>query len=248
MASEGNAVPALETTAASNDNTSGNVNRFSAPDQVNSANDELPSMDIQRKVENHTVLDRNGKTHPFKSLYSGPDAARRVLVIFVRHFFCGSCQEFIRALSETVRPDFLSHLSVETSIVIVGCGDPGLIDAYVAETGCPFPIFSDPTCRLYEDLGLVTSTALGPRPEYIRKSMMHIVAGSLMQAMKKIPSGLATKGGDHRQNGGEFLFELKGEEKQITWCHRMKTTRDHTEVSELARILDPDGHGQPQKA
>lgn len=69
-----------------------------------------------------------------------------------------------------------------------------------------------------------------------------------MQALKKIPSGLATKGGDHRQIGGEFLFELKGEEKQITWCHRMKTTRDHTEISELARILDPDGHGQPQKA
>jgi hypothetical protein len=89
MASQGNAVPALETTAASNDNTSGNVNRFSAPDQVNSANDELPSMSIQRKVENHTVLDHNGKTHPFKSLYSGPDAACRVLVIFVRHFFCG---------------------------------------------------------------------------------------------------------------------------------------------------------------
>jgi hypothetical protein len=79
--------------------------------------------------------------------------------------------------------------------------------------------------------------------------MIQIVAGSVMQAMKKISSGLATKGGDPRQIGGEFLFEPRGmgEEKQITWCHRMKNTRDHTEISELARILDPDGHGQLQK-
>jgi hypothetical protein len=89
MASEGNAVPALETKAESNDNNiSGDVNRVSA-DQMNSANDELPSMVMQRQVENHTVLDRNGDAHPFRSLYSGPDSASRVLVIFVRHFFCG---------------------------------------------------------------------------------------------------------------------------------------------------------------
>lgn len=89
MASEGNAVPALETTAESNDNNiSGDVNRFSA-DQMSSVNDELPSMVMQRQVENHTVLDRNGDAHPFRSLYSGPDSASRVLVIFVRHFFCG---------------------------------------------------------------------------------------------------------------------------------------------------------------
>lgn len=51
------------------------------------ATDALPSPETQRKVANHTVLDRHGKEHLFKSLYSG-DAAR-VLVIFVRHFFCG---------------------------------------------------------------------------------------------------------------------------------------------------------------
>lgn len=52
-------------------------------------NDELPSPETVRKIENYIVLDRHGKTHTFKSLYTGRNVARRVLIIFVRHFFCG---------------------------------------------------------------------------------------------------------------------------------------------------------------
>lgn len=55
---------------------------------VESSN-EIPSMETLRKIENYVVLDRDGKTHPFKSLYTGKHVARRVLIIFVRHFFCG---------------------------------------------------------------------------------------------------------------------------------------------------------------
>jgi hypothetical protein len=52
-------------------------------------NDDLPSPETIKEIENYVVLDRNGKTHTFKSLYSGRNIARRVLVIFIRHFFCG---------------------------------------------------------------------------------------------------------------------------------------------------------------
>lgn len=55
------------------------------------ANDQPPSAETLRKIQDYTVLDRHGKSHPFKSLYSGPGVAQRVLVIFVRHFFCGVC-------------------------------------------------------------------------------------------------------------------------------------------------------------
>lgn len=56
--------------------------------QVQTTN-ELPSPDLLRKTENFIVLDKDGKTHTFKSLYTGPNVPRRVLVVFVRHFFCG---------------------------------------------------------------------------------------------------------------------------------------------------------------
>jgi len=46
-------------------------------------NNEIPTQD--------TVLDKDGKTVPFRNIYSGPNVTRRVLVIFIRHFFCGVC-------------------------------------------------------------------------------------------------------------------------------------------------------------
>ena len=50
---------------------------------------EIPSPETLKKLDNYLVLDRHGKTHTFKSLYAGGNVARRVLIIFVRHFFCG---------------------------------------------------------------------------------------------------------------------------------------------------------------
>lgn len=56
-------------------------------------NNDLPSAETLNKIENYIVLDRHGKSHPFKTLYTGSNVARRVLIIFVRHFFCGVCRD-----------------------------------------------------------------------------------------------------------------------------------------------------------
>ena len=41
------------------------------------------------------------------------------------------------------------------------------------------------------------------------------------------------KGGDFWQVGGEFIIE-SGE---VTWCRRMRNTRDHAEMPEIKRLL-----------
>ena len=64
---------------------------------------------------------------------------------------------------------------------------------------------------------------------------------SFKQSMSNIGTGLIHKGGTVNQNGGEFLFEGEGEEKAVTWCHRMTTTRDHPRIKDLAKLLDADG-------
>lgn len=56
--------------------------------EVNTNND-LPTQATLKKIQNLPILDADGKTVPFKNLYTGPNVARRVLVIFIRHFFCG---------------------------------------------------------------------------------------------------------------------------------------------------------------
>lgn len=161
-----------------------------------------------------------------------------------------SCQEYIRALSDSIKPDQLLQLPTPTSVAIIGCGDPGLIDFYAKETACPFPIYADPANTLYDELGMTQTWALGSKPEYFRKSMVWLISGSIMQGLKQLSSGLATKGGDTKRVGGEFLFELGqgGRGKEVSWCHRMTNTRDHTGIKELAQVLDKEGKILLQKA
>ncbi|KAF5662228.1 peroxiredoxin 2 family [Fusarium heterosporum] len=237
-------------------------------------NNDIPSAATLKKIEKYIVLDRHGKSHPFKTLYTGSNVARRVLIIFVRHFFCGNCQEFLRSLSEAVTPEALLRLPVSTFIAVIGCGDPALIDMYVNETGCRFPVYTDPTRSIFDALGMSKTLQMGSKPAYMRRSMMHSIVGSIVQGVKQIPSGNVLKMGDQRQVGGEFLFEPRdiltplstprneqaqpisafeeaeekeveqdgygNEEKRVTWCHRMKTTRDHAEIPELIEVLGLD--------
>ncbi|EEU45202.1 uncharacterized protein NECHADRAFT_69625 [Fusarium vanettenii 77-13-4] len=240
---------------------------------------ELPPPELLKKIEDYIVLDRHGKSHPFSSLYTGSNVARRVLIIFVRHFFCGNCQEFLRSLSDAVTPEALLRLPVSTFIAVIGCGDPALIDMYVNETNCRFPVYTDPTRSLFHALGMTKTLQMGAKPAYMRKSMTRSIVDSIVQGVKQLPTGNVLKMGDQRQVGGEFLFEPRNiltpvttprdekfqpmdtledpqdsapgrengrrkdygdEEKRVTWCHRMKTTRDHAEIPELIEVLGLD--------
>jgi hypothetical protein len=154
---------------------------------------------------------------------------------------------YLASLSESISPEALLGLPASTSIVVIGCGDPGLIPMYATETACKFPIYTDPNRKLFGALGMVKTLEMGKkRPAYQKLGMWRSSWDSIVLGLKQLPSGLAHKSGDPRQVGGEFLFEsAEGEEKEVTWCHRMRTTRDHTDVPELMGILGLDEQGKP---
>lgn len=84
--------PSLPITADSKENASAQTDDDVNPPDFQGevlTNNELPSAETIRRIGDYIVLDRHGKTHTFKSLYTGRNVARRVLIIFVRHFFCG---------------------------------------------------------------------------------------------------------------------------------------------------------------
>lgn len=145
---------------------------------------------------------------------------------------------------------------------------------YQEATNCPFPIYADPTKKLYDELGMMRTLNLGARPEYQRRGTLMGIGQSVLQSLKQIKGGKLFQGGDYQQVGGEFLFEpvrmstpitspadgpvgmhasggILGngdkigesegyEEKRITWCHRMKNTRDHAEIPEIREVLGFD--------
>ena len=214
----------------------------------------LPSsLDLER-IADLPVLDASGEKHSFKSLYSRADGSRRVLIIFIRHFFCGvchlrwrpkhiagakvltnvlqNCQEYLRAIASVFTPKSLLALKPPTEIVVIGHGQPDVISFYTKETGCPFPIYADPTKKLHDALGMTRTLSMGPKsPEYMQDSVVVNAVKSIFQEFRSGRNMM--KGGDLSQVGGEFVFE----NNQVTWCHRMRNTRDHAEVSELRAVL-----------
>lgn len=50
---------------------------------------KLPSQKDLENVADLPVLDVDGQPHPFKTLHTSQDGPQRVLIIFIRHFFCG---------------------------------------------------------------------------------------------------------------------------------------------------------------
>jgi hypothetical protein len=150
-----------------------------------------------------------------------------------------NCQEYLRTLSSSIKPDDLLALPTPTSIIVIGCGRPELIPMYTETTGCPFPIYADPTRKLYDILGMTRTFDLGSKPQYMQTNV-------LINSVQSIFQGLSTgrkalKGGDFKQVGGEFMFE-NGE---CTWAHRMKTTRGHAEVSDIRALIGLDGTRPP---
>lgn len=203
---------------------------------------DLPTEKDVKKCEDLLVLGADGESRPFKSLYSGEGVASRQLIIFVRHFFCGNCQEFLRSLSASVTPDALLALPTPTFITIVGCGRPELIPMYVQTTNCPFPVFADPTTKLYSQLGMTRTLSMGPkRPDYIKTGTAVNAVTSMIQCIKS-GKGIV-QGGDLRQVGGEMLFE----DGEVTWVHRMKNTRDHAEIDELRKVLGLNGKDEGRR-
>ncbi|KAI4164405.1 MAG: hypothetical protein LQ342_002052 [Letrouitia transgressa] len=214
---------------------------------INVTNDPPSKADLE-KVADHPVLDADGKPHKFKSLYTSNPNVKQTLIIFIRHFFCGNCQEYLRSLSTSITPSTLSSLDVPTQIVIIGCGQPELIPMYIKETECSFPIYSDPTKVLYQKLGMTRTLSLGERhPEYMQYSLPSAIVRAFYQSLKSGRNML--RGGDYWQVGGEFLFEREGQGERerdiVTWCHRMRNTRDHAEIPTVRNVLGLDGAKPP---
>ncbi|KAF2746378.1 hypothetical protein M011DRAFT_404575 [Sporormia fimetaria CBS 119925] len=199
-------------------------------------NDDLPSQRDLDRISKLFVLDSKGQSVTFKEVFAGEEGkAGRQLVIFVRHFFCGNCQEYIRHLSSSVSPESLLSLPTPTFITIIGCGSTELIDMYQQATNCPFPIYADPTRKLYDILGMTRTLELGKKPGYIQSNLFITSVQSIVQGIKT--GTKATKGGDIKQVGGEFLFE----EGKPVWAHRMRNTRDHAEVETIREVLGLKG-------
>ncbi|GAA6027231.1 hypothetical protein JCM8097_002507 [Rhodosporidiobolus ruineniae] len=174
------------------------------------------------------VLAADGTSRPLGQLMD--NVRGRAVVIFIRHFYCGLCQDYLSYLSTHISPSALSSSNVKLSIV--GCGDASLIQPYKDSLGLPaeFEVFADPTKKTYEALGMTLRTLeMGKEtPYYQRAGVIGNALQSILSAFKL--RKLTTSPGDLKQLGGEFVF---GPGREPLYTHRMENTRGHAPLNEL---------------
>ncbi|KAM0722523.1 hypothetical protein Q7P37_001964 [Cladosporium fusiforme] len=151
-------------------------------DQYEPITDECPDRASLAAAYNIPIYSADGTPIPFGQLFHPATAAHtRQLIIFIRHFYCGACQAYLKAISDNITMQEYFSIPTPTSIFVIGCGHPELIPFYKLKTGCPFPIYAEPSRALFKRLGMVLSVNMGiKRPEYMEDiSFMSWMAGQL---------------------------------------------------------------------
>ncbi|KAF9261755.1 hypothetical protein L218DRAFT_930719 [Marasmius fiardii PR-910] len=186
----------------------------------------MTSIDL-KKASDLLIFDSKGNTVEFGSIF----ATQRVVVVFIRHFFCGAYVQHLASIpSEALK-------SANVDVVTIGCGEWNGIDFYSQKTGFPaHRIYADPTRALYRSLGMDIETLAGApsdqeRPEYlsVNGSRLKNALVSTWNGPLKNPS-LLGKQGNISQLGGEFVF---GPGEECSFSHLMQHTEDHVAVKEL---------------
>ncbi|KAL6251746.1 hypothetical protein RBB50_001956 [Rhinocladiella similis] len=206
--------------------------------------DNIPTSHTLKQAFELDVYTPDGVPLPFGSLFDHHDAddktastsssttINNILVVFIRHFFCGNCQEYVRRLSSPASPFHptrrRAHLNFSKpnthpppSVIIIGPGSPSLLSSYAALTQCAYPVYADPSTQLYDVLGMHKTLSMGGKhPEYIQHNLLGAAVKSAWQIVKRVGSGDALDGGDWHVNGGEFLFVQKDTVNQSSSRHK----------------------------
>ncbi|KAH9481709.1 Peroxiredoxin-like 2C [Psilocybe cubensis] len=93
-------------------------------------------------------------------------ASTRTIVVFIRHFWCPLCQDYMTSLKSLVRPEMLAEWPAGSSaeaedlrerlvkFVVISNGAHGMIPKYRQMFGLPFQVYTDPKLAVYHALGM----------------------------------------------------------------------------------------------
>jgi len=174
------------------------------------------------------VIGEDGKKVKFGDLLKG----KKTIVVFIRHWFCPLCAQYMNSILAEVSPEALERADVD--LIIIGNGSGKMLPAYKNKAfKCPFKMFTDPSLMLYRALGLTRQTGdAGPESEkgdYLIQTPLE----ATMQTLKRATLMPLRNPGHFTQLGGEFIFSGP---LNLDYTHRMSTTRDHAPIRDLCEI------------
>ncbi|KAJ8073436.1 hypothetical protein PM082_011712 [Marasmius tenuissimus] len=194
----------------------------------------LPTEEQLERAARCLVVTEAGVRVAFGSLWQH----QKTIVIFIRHFLCPLCQDYVFSISRNYNPEVLRRDGLQ--LVLVSNGHHDFIKSYRKLFKLPFEMYTDPDHEVYQTLGMTLQTMeKGPRPDYIRHGNLRGIGMVLANAVK---SGMPVwkNGGEISQLGGEFVL---GPGITCSFSHRMRYTRSHLpiyKVVEAAKVVQPE--------
>jgi hypothetical protein len=98
-----------------------------------------------------------GEMFPKTPLSTGEDEPTppmpRTVIFFIRHFWCGQCQDFMFASLSQLDPVAIEKAGIK--VIVISNGSWKIIKSYKKLFKCPFPIYVDGPRKLYSLLGYV---------------------------------------------------------------------------------------------
>ncbi|KAG2141163.1 uncharacterized protein EDB93DRAFT_640310 [Suillus bovinus] len=178
------------------------------------------------------VVAENGIRVPFGDLFRD----QKTVVIFIRHFWCPLCQDYMFSITNTVDPQVLKQSGV--NLVIISNGSYNMIKSYRQIFRTPFAVYTDPSSRIYGILGMtmksVESKAEPRRSGYVRHSRAGGIAMVIANVLR-VGMPVWEKAGDPTQLGGEFVL---GPGMTASYAHRMRSRSSHAPI---VRVLTAAG-------
>ncbi|KAF8525902.1 AhpC/TSA antioxidant enzyme-domain-containing protein, partial [Hysterangium stoloniferum] len=159
-------------------------------------------------------------------------------VVFIRHFLCPFCADYMRSIVREVPPEVLRKANVK--LIVISHGSPYMIKSWKSIFNLPYEVYTDPSRKIHRALNMMIRTLSGgPRSErgdYLEHNLTLGLARVAKNAVTaRMP--LYRYPGDFFQVGGEFVF---GPGLRCSYASRMHNTASHAPIREVVRAAGVD--------
>ena len=115
------------------------------------------------------IIGENGEQITFGSLFE----SQRTIVVFIRHFWCPLCQDYMSSINSFIRPEMICNTcesdddgheetirgidhdpGTRVRFVVISNGAHGMIAKYRQIFGLSFKLYTDPSLAVYQALGM----------------------------------------------------------------------------------------------
>ncbi|XP_074850267.1 peroxiredoxin-like 2C isoform X3 [Carettochelys insculpta] len=177
-----------------------------------------------RDAARRVVVDGDGQRIPFGALFR----EHRAIVVFVRHFLCYTCKEYVEDLAK-IPKNLLQD--AEVRLIVIGQSSYHHIKPFCSLTGYHHEIYVDPEREIYKILGMKRGeAATSVHSPHVKSNML---SGSIRSIWRAMTGPVFDFQGDPAQQGGTLIV---GPGSTVHFVHLDNNRLDHVPINTVLQL------------